>query len=116
MQKTIKSYKELKFLNEKNVYLHRLVKANPNTFKEVIDMFHDEGVRAIFLEGAEEYGWLNEYKEKLEESMKTENAKNIARKMLMDAVSPDDVVKYTELSFDTVSSIANQMEKILVAH
>jgi len=107
MLKTLQSYKERKPLDDKNIFLDRLVKANANAFMEAMNMF-TEGVRDIFLEGAERYGWLSER----DTNLKIENAKEIAKKMLEFGDTPEKVARATELPLDTVLAIANQLEKI----
>jgi len=109
MQKTLDLYKKRKPLNEKNVFLHRLVKANPNTFLEAINMFHDD-IKDIFLEGAEKYGWLEN------RFVDVKKIEQIAKKLLLLGDSVEKVADATELPMDTVVSIANQMEKIPVTH
>ena len=111
MQKTLETYKERKPLDDKNVFLDRLIKANPDAFMEAMNMFTD-GVRDIFLEGADRYGWLANRDSNLE----IEKAKKIAKKMLMLGDSPEKVTEATELPFETVTSIVNQLKKIPVAH
>ena len=59
MQKTLQTYEKRKPLDNKSPFWDRVIKANPNAFREAMSMF-SEGVREIFLEGAEEHGWLDE--------------------------------------------------------
>ena len=66
-------------------------------------MFTD-GIRDIFLEGAEEYGWLS----KRDSNLELEKAKRIAKNLILKGYSVDDVAEATELPIDTVLSIANQ--------
>jgi hypothetical protein len=112
IQKTLESYKERKPLDKKNVFLDRLIKANPKAFEEVIDVFHDEEVRAMYFEGAKKRGWLDSYFN----DVAIENSKEIATKMLMRGYPPEEVIETTELPVETVTSIANQLKKIPVAH
>jgi len=107
MAKTLQSYNKLKPLDDKNIFLDRLVKANPSAFVEAMTMF-TEGVKDIFLEGAEKHGWLD----KLYSDREIENSKKIAKKMLILGDSLEKVAEATELPLDTVTSIANQLEKI----
>ena len=110
MAKTLQSYRERKPLDDKNVFLDRLVKANPKAFNEAMNMF-TEGVREIFMEGAEEYGWLDaRLNDRLEEERKT-----MAKKMLLRGISIEDVVEYTGLPVEAVILISNESEKIPVA-
>jgi hypothetical protein len=103
MQKTLKLYKERKPLDDKNVFLDRIVKANPNAFKEAMNMF-TEGVREIFMEGAEQYGWLD--------NRTTQDKMKIAKKLLLRGLSIEDVAEDTELPVEKVTSIANQLKEI----
>jgi len=102
MYKTMKIYKEIEPHNEKNVFIDRIVKANPTAYKEAVTMF-TEGIRDIFLEGAEEYGWLNNRDKKRD----IENYKKIAKKLLSLGVPPEKVTEATELPFDTVLALEN---------
>jgi len=101
MFKTLQSYKERMSLNDKNVFVNRLAKANPKAYKEAIDMF-SEDLRELFLEGAEEYGWLDKRDSKRE----IERLKRVAQKMLMFGDSIEKVVEATELPVDTVLGLA----------
>ncbi|MCL2386628.1 MAG: hypothetical protein FWC89_03660 [Defluviitaleaceae bacterium] len=66
-----------------------------------------EGIREIFLEGADKHGWLNNRDSNIE----IEKAKEIAKKILLRGLSIEDVAEDTGLSTDIVTSIANQLEK-----
>jgi len=109
MQKTLETYKERKPLDDKNVFLDRLIKANPNAFMEAMNMF-TEGVKDIFLEGAEKYGWLEN------KFVDVKKIEQIAKKMLLRGLPVEDVAEDTGLSIDTINSIVNQLKKIPVAH
>jgi len=95
MLKTLQLYKERKPLNEKDVFLDRLVKANLRAFKEAMNM--SEAVKEIFLAGAEEHGWLVD--------RDIENLKVVAKRMLLDGESVERVAKWTELSLNTVMDL-----------
>ena len=56
---------------------------------------------------AEENGLLDEHYTNRE----IEKAKKMARKMLIDGESVERVARWTELSLETVISIANQLEE-----
>jgi len=86
-------------LDKKNVYLDRVIKANPNAFKEAINM--TEAVKEIFLEGAEKYGWLND---KYEQN-KIQDRKETAKKMLMRGYSVEDAAEIVDLPIETVMSL-----------
>jgi len=111
MYKTVKIYKERKPINNKNVFLDRVVKANPNAFKEALTMF-TENTREIIMEAIEENGWLEGWLAKLDSRMEIENSKKIARRMFLLGDSPDKISEATELPIDTVIEIANQMQKL----
>jgi len=104
MYKTLKFYKELERFNEKNVFLDRIVKANPTAYKEAVTMF-TEDLREIFMETAKEYGWIEELKKERE----IEYSKKIANRMLMLGFALEKVVEATELPFDIVREIENQL-------
>jgi len=120
MLKTLQSYKERKPLDDKNVFLDRLVKANPKAFKEAMNMTEGvmkiflegaeeypkafkeamnvtEGVMKISLEGAEEYGWLND--------RDIEIAKRFAKKSLIRGRPIEEVAEDTGLPLETVRSL-----------
>ena len=94
MLDTLQSYKEHRPLEVKNVYVDRLVKANLLVFKEALKM--SETLMEIFLEGAEEYGWLDD---------KFVEKKKIARKLLLLGVSVEKVAEATELPIETVNAL-----------
>jgi len=95
MLKTLQSYKEYKLLDDKNIYLDRLVKANADVFLEVMDM--SESVKEIFLEGAERYGWLDD--------KFTEHSKQIAKQLLLLGVSVEKISEATGLSVEAVMDL-----------
>ena len=100
MLKTLQFYKERKPLDDKNVFLDRLVKANPDAFMEAMNMF-TEGVREIFMEGADKYGWLDaRYNDR-----EIEKAKVIAKKMLLDGESVEKIAHWTELPVETIMTL-----------
>jgi len=103
----MKTYKERKPLNDKNVFLDRLVNANPNAFKEALTMF-TENTREIIMEAIEEHGWLNN---RVSQRITQERMK-MAKKMLARGDSPEEVSDVTELSIEDVIKIANQMQKL----
>ena len=97
MLNTLQSYKERKSLNEKNVYLDRIIKANHDVFMEAMSM--SAALKEAILEGADKYGWLDD-RIKIREDMK---AKEIARKLLLQGVSIEKVAEATDLSIDEVT-------------
>jgi len=92
---TLQSYKERKPVDDKNVYLDRLIRANIVAFKEATKM--SEAVKEIFLKTAEENGWLDD---KLEQ----EKIK-MAQKMLIRGYSVEEVAEIMELSLEVVKSL-----------
>jgi hypothetical protein len=99
MRDTLNSYKELKPLNEKNVYLDRIIKANPIAFEEATKMTAE--TIEIIIKAAEESGWLAAR----ENNSALEKAKSIAKKMLMRGHSVDEVVETTDLPMETIMSL-----------
>ena len=99
MLKTLQSYKEYKLLDDKNIYLDRLVKANADVFLEVMDM--SESVKEIFLEGAERYGWLDD---RFAEHSK-QVAERIAKKFLLLGDSIEKVSEATGLPVEVVANL-----------
>ena len=77
------------------MYLDRLIRANLATFKEVMKM--SETVKEIFLETAEENGWLD--------SRLESDRKKIARKLLSLGIPFEKVTEATELPVDAVASL-----------
>lgn len=100
MYKTMQAYKERKPLNDKNVFLDRLVNANPNAFKEALGMFTETN-RGIIMEAIEENGWLD--------GRETKRLKEVAKKMLLRGTSVEIVAEDTGLSLNTVAEIANTL-------
>lgn len=109
MYKTMKTCKERKSLNDKNVFLDRVVKANSSAFKEALNMF-TENTREIIMEAIEEHGWLADR----DSNREIEKAKKIAKRMLMLGDSTEKVSEATELPIDIILEIANQIQKIPV--
>jgi len=105
MYKTMQAYKERKPLDDKNVFLDRIVKANPSAFMEAMNMF-TEGVREIFMEGAEQYGWLDRYVDK--------RTRKIIERMLSFGDSHEKIAETTDIPLNTITEIANQMQKLPV--
>ena len=99
MLRTLQAYKKYKSLNDKNVFIDRLVNANPYTLKEVMDM-SDETLQ-IITEALEKRGWLQER----DQRRTTEDAKKIATKMMLRGHSPEEVADITELSIETVRNL-----------
>jgi len=107
MQQTLQTYSERKPLDDKNAFIDRLAKANRHAFKEAVSML-TEGMRDIFLEGADEYGWLDSRYKKIEE----EAAQKFVQGMLLHGLSIEDIANITKLPVETIIDIANQLEEL----
>ena len=70
-KETAEAYKGLKAFDSKNVYMDRLIKANHDSFKEATEM--GEAARELFLEVAEEQGWLKDMVKKIAQRLKKNN-------------------------------------------
>ena len=88
------------FFDGKNVYMDRLIKANPAAFEEALSMLTEEA-KVIFLEGAEKCGWLNE---RLEQNT-IQNKKEIAKNLLLLGDSAEKVAQATKLPIETVINL-----------
>ena len=74
---------------------------------KVINM--TEGIKEVFLAGAEKYGWFDEtLNEKLNENRQQER-KIIAKKMLLMGISIEKVAEATELSIETVAALQKSL-------
>ena len=62
MLKTLQAFDEVGSLDSRNAYLDRVIRANLLAFKEAIKM--SEAVKYVFLETAEENGWLDDHAER----------------------------------------------------
>ena len=98
MLDTLQSYQMYNPLDNKNVFLDRLIKANLSAFKEVIKM--GETVMEIFLETIEENGWLDNRFEA--------DKKAIAKDMLLDGESVEKVAKWMRLPISTVETLLQE--------
>ena len=84
-------------------------RANLVAFKEAVKM--SEAVREIFLETAEENGWLDNRDWIMNRDI--EKAKVIARKLLLRGLPVEDVSEDTGLPIDTVILVSSELEKKL---
>ena len=97
-RRIVEAYKELKAFEKKNAYIDRLVKANPDVFKEALDL-SDTAVREmVAIALAEESGLLKD--------RDLENAKKFAKKLLQRGDTIDEVVQITELPLEIVKTLA----------
>jgi len=67
-----------------------------------------EGLREIWMEIIDEYGWAD----KRDQRIKAEAAQKTARKLLLRGLPVEDVAEDTELPLDTVIAIANQLQEL----
>ena len=104
MFKTLQSYRERRVLSDKNIFLSRLAKANPKAYLEAINMF-SEDLRELFMEGVEQYGWLDNR----DNAKVLEERKRLAQKLLARGDLPDEVAEIAELPISAVIEIANQL-------
>ena len=102
-------------LNEKSVLMDRIIKANPEPFKEAFNM-HTEALRNFFLEHAEENGWLDDHDkeiaQKTAQETALETARETAREMLRYDIPPDKVAKITKLPLETVLSLSTELDPL----
>ena len=63
-----------------------------------------EVAKELFFEVAERDGWLTAR----DNSQKLENAKAIARKMLLKSKPIEEIVEFTELPYETVAALKQQ--------
>jgi len=96
---TAEAYKKLKPFEKKNVYLDRLIQANKDVFKEAMTV--STVVKELFLEVAEQDDW---FKDRLQQD-RLENAKVIAKKMLLRSRPIEEVVEDTGLPYEVVISL-----------
>ena len=98
ISKAVEAYRKLKSFEKKNAYMDRLVKANPRIAKEAMNM--SEAAINIILEGADEYGWLDDrYLAK---------AKTIAKNLLLIGRPIDEVAQATDLPYDVVAGLLEE--------
>lgn len=100
---TLNAYKNYQPLNNKSIYLNRLFQANLEVFKEAMKMV--EELREIFLETADEEGWLDSRIDSKVIQEVIQDRKNMAKKLLLRGDTVEDVVTLTELPYDTVANL-----------
>jgi len=96
--RTVDAYSIIKHLELKNVYLNRLMQANPNTFKEAAHMSNIAAQLLYEISQEEGGGWVKEMIEMREKE-------RIARKMLLRGDLIEDVVEMTDLPYETVAGL-----------
>jgi len=92
---TLTQYQAQGALSNKSVLLNRLIRANTAAFEEAMDM--NEEVKTIFLDAAERNGWLED---------RFVERRSIAKRLLSLGDSIEKVANATELSIETVESLA----------
>ena len=107
MRKIMQTYNEHRFFDRRNVFLDRLASANKKSYKEAVDML-TESMREVFLEGADEYGWLDSRYKKIEE----EAARKFAQGSLIRGFSIEDIASITRLPIETIMDIADQLQNL----
>ena len=108
---TLQSYKAQKPLDDKAAYLDRLIKANSLVYKEAMEM---GALKDIFLETAEEKGWLDDVRQQgIEQGItqgitqglqrgKLESTIQFAKKMLIRGHPIEVISEDTGLSEETI--------------
>jgi len=102
MRDTLQSYKAQRPLDDKTAYLDRLIKANLRAYKEAVKM---GALKEIFLQTADENGWLADRDRDRDRDRDIENAARIAKNLLIRGYSVEEVAEATELPLDTVISL-----------
>ena len=98
MTKIFDAYKGIKHVEPKNVYLDRLIQANPIAFEEAMDM--SDVALELLLKVSEKRGdWL-------EKKLDIRAKEKIAKKLLLDDHPVDYVVAITELPYEEVARLA----------
>jgi len=97
-KRTVDAYKAIKEFESKNAYIYRLAGANPAIFRELMSV-SDTTIKEIVVRAlAEEGGWLRD--------RDIENAKTIAKKMVLRGRPINEIVEDTGLSYEIVSTLA----------
>ena len=103
LQETLQALEKAGVTDKRDAYLECLVRANWNTFREVIRMMPE--FKEIFLETAEEDGWLEERDRKIARETARETAREIARGLKQDNIPLNVIVKNTGLTLQEVEAI-----------
>ena len=93
------AYAVIKHFEPKNVYLNRLIQANPSTFKEATDMSNAAAELLYKISKEDGGGWVKEM-------FKRHEMEEIAKKMLLRGDPIEDIAEITELPYETVASLA----------
>jgi len=92
---TAEAYRKLKPFENRNVYLDRLIQANRDIFREAMTV--SSVAKELFFEVAEREGWFTD--------REFENAKAIAKKLLLRGRPVEEVIEDTGLPHETVMSL-----------
>lgn len=96
-QRTLDAYKGINDFESKNVYINRLVKANPNVFKEMMEL-SDTAIKDIVVVAlAEDMGLLKE--------RDIQNAKTIAKSLKLKKFPLADISESTGLPLQEVEAL-----------
>ena len=104
MKKILHALKDAGITDRRDAYLACIIKANWNNFLEVVTMTDD--MKDMFLEAAEERGWLSEWVNKRNEKHATEYAKEIAKTLLSFGDPIEKVALVTKLPIEIVEAMA----------
>jgi hypothetical protein len=96
-QRTVDAYKAIKEFESKNAYIYRLAGANPDVFKELMEV-SDTAIREIVVRAlAEEGGWLDDWGRKRDIEK--------AKKMLRDGEPAEKVASWMELPIEMIKTL-----------
>jgi len=110
MLKVFDVFKHQYKVDDRNVYLDRLSKANHDKFKEVFHVF-PESMKAITMDALNNSGWFNVWLERRVDEKLDFKMTEVARGMLLSGDSPEKVVNITKLSLDDVQSLVYELER-----
>ena len=99
LKETLQALEKAGVTNKRDVYLERLLSANWNTFREVINMM--PALKELFLATAEEDGWLEEWGQKRE----IKKAREIAKGLKQDNAPLSMIVKNTGFTLQEVEAL-----------
>ena len=106
MLKTLRLYNAYKPIDDRMVYLDRLIKANIDVFKEVKQM---GALKELFMQTAEESGWLEQdrvlYRTQGITQGRIQGIEEVAKAMLTRGYSAEEVAETTKLPLKTVINL-----------
>ena len=95
LRETLQALEKAGVMDRRDAYLECITKANWKTFREVIEM--SQSFKELFLETAEEDGWLDEWGKK--------KIKEVAKGLKVDNVPVEIIVKHTKLTLQEVEAL-----------